>query len=223
MRSLFGNDIFRQEQYKLFQLETQQRDAVKKRFKELIDYYEQWQFNATPQMAELFYDLAEQLKTVKGKKLYGYLPKELKETVDKIVAEVAKDENIAELYAEWNKINREKLSLYYEKKEPDILLEDNPVFRSIKNDIIKAAVRMNQMELNPSYTPQQHTGFIFRGIVRTLLQAISASYIKKDNKLKRQVDRKLKSKITDKKAAHGQKTESSDMDYSYDDSQMQSM
>lgn len=223
MRSLFGNDIFRQEQYKLFQMETQQRNDIKKRFKELIDYYEEWQFNATPQMTDLFYSLAEQLKTVNGKKLYGYLPKEIKETVDKIVADIAKDENISELYAEWNKINREKLLLYYEKKEPDILLEENHVFRSIKNDIIRAAVRMNQMELNPSYTPQQHTGFIFRSIVRALLQAISASYTKQDNKLKSQVDRKLKSKITEKKAAHGQKTDGSDMDYSYDDSQTQSM
>ena len=47
---------------------------------------------------------------------------------------------MAELYAEWNKINREKLSLYYEKKEPDISLENNKEFRSLKNDIIRAAV-----------------------------------------------------------------------------------
>ena len=213
MRSLFGNDIFRQEQYKLFQMETQQRDAIKERFKELIDYYEQWQFDATPQLADLFFRLAEQLKTVKGKKVYGYLPKEIKETVAAIVAEVAKDEDIAELYAEWNKINREKLSLYYEKKNPDTPLEDNPVFRSIKNEIVRAAVRINQVELNPAFTPQQHTGFIFRGIVRALLQAISTSYLKQDNKLKGQIDGKLKSKIAQKKAAHGLKTDGSDMDY----------
>ena len=216
MRSLFGNDIFRQEQYKLFQMETQQRDAIKERFKELIDYYEEWRFDATPQLTDLFYRLAEQLQTVKGKKVYGYLPKEIKETVDNIVAEVAKDEDIAELYAEWNKINREKLSLYYEKKEPNTPLEDNPVFRSIKNDIVRAAIRINQVELNPAFTPQQHTGFIFRGIVRALLQAISASYMKQDNKLKGQIDGKLKSKIAQKKAAHGLKTDGSDMDYSED-------
>ena len=162
----------------------------------------------------MFYRLAEQLKTAKGKKVYGYLPKEIKETVDNIVAEVAKDEDITDLYAEWNKINREKLSPYYEKKNPDTPLEDNPVFRSIKNDIVRAAVRMNQVELNPAFTPQQHTGFIFRSIVRALLQAISASYLKQDNKLKGQIDGKLKSKIAQKKAVHGLKTDSTNMDYS---------
>ena len=216
MRSLFGNDIFRQEQYKLFQMETVQRDAVKERFKELIDYYEQWQFDATPQLTDLFYCLSEQLKTVKGKKVYGYLPKEVKKIVDDIVAEIAKDEDIAELYAEWNKINREKLSLYYEKKDPDTPLEDNPVFRSIKNDIVRAAVRMNQVELNPAFTPQQHTGVIFRGIVIALLQAISSSYLKQDNKLKGQIDGKLKSKIAQKKAAHGLKTDGLNLNYSED-------
>ena len=220
MRSLFGNDIFRQEQYKLFQMETQQRDIIKEHFKEVIDYYEHWNFDASPRLAELFFNLAEKLKAVKGKKLYGYLPKDIKEIVDNIVAELAKNEDIAELYAEWNKINREKLSLYYEKKDPDTPLEDNKEFRSIKNDIIRAAVRMNQAELNPAYTPRQHTGYIFGGIVRTLLQAISASYLKRDNKLNGQVDGKLRSKIEQKKAAHGLKTDGSVMDYDDESQEM---
>lgn len=97
MRRLFGNDIFRHEQYKLFQMETQQRDIIKERFKELIDHYAHWQFDASPRLTDLFFRLAEELKAVRGKNVYGYLPKEIKETVDNIVAELAKDDNIAEL------------------------------------------------------------------------------------------------------------------------------
>lgn len=119
LRSLFGNDIFRQEQYKLFQAETQQRNTIKERFKELIAHYDEWPFDASPRLTKLFFRLTEQLKTVKGKKVYGYLPKEIKETVNQIIEELAKDEDIAALYAEWNRINREKLSLYYDKKKPD--------------------------------------------------------------------------------------------------------
>lgn len=77
------------------------------------------------------------MKKQSGKKVYVYLPKEVKQTVDQIVAELAKSEGISGLYKEWNKINREKLSLYREKKEPHLPLEDNPEFRSIKNKIIK--------------------------------------------------------------------------------------
>ena len=38
MRSLFGNDIFRNEQYKLFQAETQQRDLVIERVIGILVY-----------------------------------------------------------------------------------------------------------------------------------------------------------------------------------------
>lgn len=51
---------------------------------------------------------------------------------------------IAELYKEWNKINREKLSLYYENKDPTVPLVDNKEFRSIKNMVIKAVMELPQ-------------------------------------------------------------------------------
>lgn len=49
---------------------------------------------------------------------------------------------IEELYKEWNKVNREKLSLYYENKDPTVPLVDNKEFRSIKNTIIRAVMEM---------------------------------------------------------------------------------
>ena len=212
MRSLFGNEIFRGEQYRLFEMQTQYRERVKNRFKELIDHYEQNEFNPTPELNVLFLKLAEQLKTVKGKKVYGYLPKEVKQTVDEIVSVLAKDKNIAELYKKWNEINREKLSLYHEKETPDIPLEDNKEFRSIKNVIIRSAVEFGQ-----SQTVQNHdTGFVFAGIAKAILRAISASYLARDNKLKGQVDSKLKSKIAQKKQAQGLRPENTGGEYSWE-------
>ncbi len=89
-------------------------------------------------MVELFRKLAEQLKSYNGRLMYGYLPKSIKETVKNIVAEIAKDKNLSKLYSKWNEINREKLSLYYDKEKPDIPLEDNKEFSSIKNYILKS-------------------------------------------------------------------------------------
>lgn len=212
LRSLFGNEIFRGEQYRLFEMQTQYRERVKNRFKELIDHYEQNGFDPTPELNVLFLKLAEQLKTVKGKKVYGYLPKEVKQTVDEIVSVLAKDKNIAELYKKWNEINREKLSLYHEKETPDIPLEDNKEFRSIKNVIIRSAVEFGQ-----SQTVQNHdTGFVFAGIVKAILRAISASYLARDNKLKGQVDSKLKSKIAQKKQAQGLRPENTGGEHSWE-------
>ena len=212
LRSLFGNEIFRGEQYRLFEMQTQYRERVKNRFKELINHYEQNGFDPSPELNVLFLKLAEQLKTVKGKKVYGYLPKEVKQTVDEIVSVLAKDKNIAELYKKWNEINREKLSLYHEKETPDIPLEDNKEFRSVKNVIVKAAVEFGQLQ-----AVQNHdTGFVFAGIVKAILRAISASYLARDNKLKGQVDSKLKSKIAQKKQAQGLRPENTGGEHSWE-------
>ena len=212
LRSLFGNEIFRGEQYRLFEIQTQYRERVKNRFKELMDHYEQNGFDPTPELNVLFLKLAEQLKTVKGKKVYGYLPKEVKQTVDEIVSVLAKDKNIAELYKKWNEINREKLSLYHEKETPDIPLEDNKEFRSIKNVIIRSAVEFGQSQT----VQNQNTGFVFAGIVKAILRAISASYLARDNKLKGQVDSKLKSKIAQKKQAQGLRPENNGGEHSWE-------
>lgn len=206
MRRLFAGDVFHNEQYKLFQMETQQRDMVKERVKDLIEDV----FSMYPVSLEihsLFEILQQQLKNHSGKKVYGYLPKEIKETVNQIVAEFAKDEDVAELYAEWNIINREKLSLYYEKIEPDISLELNKEFRSLKNDIIRAAVQMDSYLVNTGYSTEQKVGFLFTGVFRDFLKLFQNSYKKHANRIGRQIDKKLMSAIEAKKAAHGLKSD----------------
>lgn len=206
MRRLFAGDIFHNEQYKLFEMETQQRDMVKEHVKNLLEDV----FSMYPVSLEihsLFETLQQQLKNHSGKKVYGYLPKEIKETVNQIVAEFAKDEDVAELYAEWNKINREKLSLYYEKEEPDIPLELNKEFRSLKNDIIRAAVQMDNYLVNSGYSTEQKVGFLFTNVFRAFLKLFQNSYNKHANRLGRQIDKKLMSAIEAKKAAHGLKSD----------------
>ncbi len=198
MRSLFGNDIFRNEQYKLFQAETQQRDLVKERVKGMLEDVISV-FPVYEEMQVLFETLQKQLRDYTGKKVYGYLPKNIKETVNKIVAEFAKDEDVAELYAEWNKINREKLSLYYEKKEPDIPLEDNKEFRSLKNDIIRAAIKSDTYLVDTGYSSEQRIGFLMNGVFRSFLRLFQNSYDRHADRFGKQIDRKLMSMIREKK------------------------
>ena len=145
LRSCFGNDIFKQEQYHLFQLQTELRQDIKEkseqRIKDLIKQAEA-ESAPNPQLQFLFLKLRKQLDQHKGKKVFGYLPKPIKATVNEIVAQLSAEPTIEELYKEWNKINREKLSLYYENKDPTVPLEGNNEFRSIKNMIIKAVSEM---------------------------------------------------------------------------------
>ena len=145
LRSCFGNDIFKQEQYHLFQLQTGLRENIKETSLEKIrDLITQAEVESAPdpQLQFLFVKLRKQLDKHKGKKVYGYLPKSIKATVNEIVAQLSSEPAIEELYKEWNKVNREKLSLYYENKDPTVPLEDNKEFRSIKNMIIKAVSEM---------------------------------------------------------------------------------
>ena len=211
LRSRFGNDIFRNEQYKLFEMQTEIRNEIKQESKSVIDeLLANVNENITPsdELVELFRQLADAMKEHKGKWLYGYLPKPTKDLVDKIIHEIAKDEGIAALYSKWNEINREKLSLYHEKETPDIPLEDNKEFRSIKNDLLRAFKILSQLPPeNPVNAAQvvTHTS----GLLTKLAKLIAQSCQRKRAKLRSQVDSKLLSEIEEKKRAHGLKTDRS--------------
>ena len=145
LRSTFGNDIFQQEQYHLFQLQTGLREDIKEKSEQKIqDLIAQAEAESAPseELQFLFVKLRKQLDQHKGKKVYGYLPKPIKATVNEIVTYLSTEPSIEELYKEWNKVNREKLSLYYENKDPTVPLVDNKEFRSIKNMIIQAVMEM---------------------------------------------------------------------------------
>ena len=89
-------------------------------------------------------ELALELRTVSGKKQYGYLKKPLKDTVDSIVDELEKLPEVAAYYSVWNGL-RDTLEGYY-KNRPR---QHNPLsqqkeFRAIKNAIIQEAERLRQ-------------------------------------------------------------------------------
>ena len=143
--------------------------------------------------------------------MYGYLPKSIKDTVNEIVREIAKEENVSKLNAEWNRINREKLSLYHEKETMDIPLEENNEFRHIKNLIIKAAVKMDRYyTLNAL---ESRTPIAIAGVVLNIARIMAGNCMKKRQKLRTQIDSKLKQKIKDKKKAQGLKSENLEYDY----------
>ena len=101
-------------------------------------------------------ELALELRTVSGKKQYGYLKKPLKDMVDSIVDELEKLPEVAAYYAVWNGV-RDTLEGYY-KNRPR---QHNPLsqqkeFRAIKNAIIQEAERLRQqMELEQATSEQK--------------------------------------------------------------------
>lgn len=205
---IFANDIFRNEMYHLFILQTQMRNEVKREAKQRIDELMKRTSENTP-CGENFYFLIERLvvrlKNHKGKKLYGYLNKDAKNIVDNIVKELSKDRRIADFYEEWNNINRQKLSIYHDKPDPDIPLEYNKEFRSIKNAIIKSVLETEDKEYIQA--DNSNVNNMVALWVELLGSMINNSYQQKQAKLNNQIDSKLKLKIEQKKRALGIKTD----------------
>ncbi len=223
MRSAFGNDIFRNEQYKLLEKQTEYRNKLKDEFDELFENVlddSNYIFEPTPQLFNLILELRTQLDNCNGKKIYGYLPKRIKDTVNNILTELMKDENLSELYAKWNEINNQKLSLYHDNKNKFIPIKDNQEFRSIKNKIIEAVLNM---DCNIPYQKWNYTdnGMVLSSVVSILADMFNTSAKKRFDNLNNQVDRKQLSKEQEKRLAHGLKDISSDGSYNEDYEQEQ--
>ena len=89
IRSAFANDIFKDDLQSIYQEQTLSRNELKAvsktEFKSIVRKVQQGGFE-NPQLENLIRKLYSQLQNVKGKKVYGYLPAEVKKMVNFIVA-----------------------------------------------------------------------------------------------------------------------------------------
>ena len=148
IRSAFANDIFHDNLQSIYQEQTISRDELKAvsktEFENIVDNICQGNFDC-PLLEELVRKLYSQLQNVKGKKVYGYLPPEVKETVNNIFSELAKDENIRQLYEKWCSLERLKYKTYTQNEKELPALTDNKVFQPVRNMIIRTVLDMNNL------------------------------------------------------------------------------
>ncbi len=156
MRSALGNDIFRDELKFVFREQTDRRDLLKKDWKAMLDEILQKISEnkySNPEAEQKLLLLSDKLSRTKGKKVYGYLKRDVKDLIDSIVDLLAEDENISRLYDLWYEKKYEILRTYTSEMPPKIPLSQNKEFKSIKNDIIREAMKLHedsgQTETNP--------------------------------------------------------------------------
>ena len=151
IRSAFANDIFHDDLQSIYQEQTVSRDELKavskNEFESIVNMIAS-NDHTDPQLEELIRKLYIQLQNVKGKKVYGYLPKEIKETVNKIFSELAKDENIRQLYDKWCSLERLKYKTYTLKETELPELSANKVFQPLRNMIIRTVLNMKPFDAN---------------------------------------------------------------------------
>lgn len=151
IRSAFANDIFHDDPQSIYQEQTVSRDELKavskNEFESIVNMIAS-NDHTDPQLEELIRKLYIQLQNVKGKKVYGYLPMEIKETVNKIFSELAKDENIQQLYEKWCSLERLKYKTYTLKETELPELSANKVFQPVRNMIIRTVLNMKPFDVN---------------------------------------------------------------------------
>lgn len=146
IRSVFANDIYRDELQNLYQKQTAVRDKLRSEsdtlMKSLASELRDGNYSDT-QLENLIWQLFVQLKNSKGKKQYGYLKPEVKKTVDVIVSCLAENTLIQKMYSEWCELEKEKYITYTSAVKSFPTLAENKAFKPIKNCVINTVLNMN--------------------------------------------------------------------------------
>lgn len=142
MRSALTNEIYKDEMYQFYtQKDISYKELTAKAQESMRKLIEAMQTKVctSPVIEQKMQELVVSLGSAKGKKQYGYLPKEVKEIVDNIVDELASQPEVAACYEVWNKL-RDELEAYYKDKPREHLpLSRQKEFRVIKNMVIREA------------------------------------------------------------------------------------
>lgn len=234
LRSSFAKDIFHQDLLCIYEKQTEHRDRLRAEARDIVEdlvskINSEIYISASIQHKLL--ELADRLSTTKGKKVYGYLKPDVKALVDSIVDELANDGRIKKLYDLWYEQKENTICTYTDEMPDRIPLAQNKEFKSIKNAIIKEALKLNSVIDEAEYTNQENTsaeptngsskGTIYpKYSIKTKRNSVAVSSLhllrtlsnmlqnrlKFEEKQKSQhTDKKLQQKINDKKKAQGLK------------------
>ncbi len=209
-------------------------EAARAAMRRIIDQLESVE-NPPESIQKKLLELALELRTVSGKKQYGYLKKPLKDKVDSIVDELEKLPEVAAYYAVWNDL-RDTLEGYYKSKPR----QHNPLsqqkeFRAIKNAIIQEAERVRcqleessaQTSANPLLT-DEHISSITSQFARLPSEYLLNSTVRlfhqmgkifrdnaapSSNPMGIRIDSKRRKKLMQKRLALGHKQDDHLLDY----------
>ena len=156
IKSGLVNDIFKQELLHTYEQKSEMRDElvneVRQSLQELVSEIRDG-LCACPQIAPMLMELSTELGTVKGKKSYGYLKKNLKDKVDRIVDELETVPAVHECYAKWLDLQTEVDNYYKDARRERLRLSEQKEFRSVKNAVIQEAERLRMGEVTVEEVP----------------------------------------------------------------------
>lgn len=216
MRSELAHDIFRQDFANIYDKQNQARTEMKEESADVIkQLMEEMKSGMVKNMEleKMLLALSGKLSHTKGKKVYGYLKRDVKNLVDRIIDEIAEDERVDALYREWNKWQGEIRKFYENSPEKQVPLSQCAAFKSLKNLVIKEALQINPNVRIAEWIQEEaavRKPSVFFATVRLMagLQKIFQEEFRKENRTGRyHIDRKRRKKLTEKRRAQGHRTD----------------
>lgn len=149
IKSNLAKVIFRQDLISIYQKQTEHRDRLRAEARDIVENLVSKinsEIYISASIQHKLLELADRLSKTKGKKVYGYPKPDVKALVDSIVDELANDSRIKKLYDLWYKQKENTIRTYTDEMPDRIPLAKNKEFKSIKNAIIKEALKLNLTE-----------------------------------------------------------------------------
>ena len=149
LKAAYAHEIFKNDLYEIYEKQTEYRDELRVESKEKIaeiireingKKYE----NETIEL--MLKTLAEKLQKHKGKKVYGYLPKDVKNLVNGVIDELMRDSDLQKLYELWYEQRENVLKTYRDKMPARLPLSANEEFKSVRNAVIAEAMNLSFSE-----------------------------------------------------------------------------
>ena len=155
IKSTLTNQIFRQELYSIYQEKSQSRDELVLESRKALQRLAE-QLTCTladhPALEIQLAELARRLETVKGKKVYGYLSKDLKGLVDQAVDGLCDIPVVQECYNRWLSLQEQVESYYHDQPAQRLPLSRQKELKAIKNAVIQQAeaIRLGEISFEDS-------------------------------------------------------------------------
>lgn len=149
IKSNLAKVIFRQDLISIYQKQTEHRDKLRADARDIVENLVSKinsEIYISASIQHKLLELADRLSQTKGKKVYGYLKLDVKAIVDSIVDELSNDDRIKKLYDLWYEQKENTIRTYTDEIPDRVPLAQNKEFKSIKNAVIKEALKLNLAE-----------------------------------------------------------------------------
>ena len=158
IKSVLTNEIFQQDLLHLYETKSTARDELVQQTRQVMLELAQRMRHGLcicPAAERGLWELSQKMNDVQGKKVYGYLPKPMKQLVDKVVDAMEKLPVVNECYKKWWELQCQVNDYYFEQQRQRPPLSQQKEFRQIKNAVIREAEHIRQGRMSFEDTAMQ--------------------------------------------------------------------